>query len=159
MPRRLQWLLGSCTRERIGHMIKFGSVGVSSFALNAFLVWTGSHFARAQIVSPIVFVICGLLSFCGHAALTWRTARQRKLKAALALFIPVNWAAGAVNYVVFGFMLWLGAWSAVCYIVAMLVSVPLTYAWNAIVVFPKETMPKERILRMWEKLVEWNKQD
>lgn len=159
MSRHWQGLPGWASPERVWHFAKYGSVGVSGFLLNASLVWTGAHFAQAQTVSAVVFVLCGQYSFFMHAGLTWRDARERKLKAAWALFVPANWAAGAVNYAVFSFALWLGAWSVACYIAAMLVSVPITYAWNAIVVFPKETMPKERILRLWGKLVEWNKQN
>lgn len=148
---------GWMTRARIWHFMKYGSVGFSGFVLNASLFAALSQFVAPRIASPMVFVVCGQLSFLAHAFLTWRDARERKLRAAWALFTPANWTAGAVNYAVFGFVQDVAAWNWVAYAAAMVVSVPLTYAWNAICVFPKETMPKERILRLWEKLVEWNK--
>lgn len=157
MSRRWQRWPNRLMYERFWHFVKYGSVGLSSFGLNACLVWFGTRYGKPQIVSMIVFVICGQVSFFLHAGLTWRTARERKLKAAWALFVPANWTAGVVNYAVFSLALWLGAPSSVSYGAAMLISVSITYAWNAIVVFPRETMPKERILHFWQQLVEWNK--
>lgn len=156
MVRLKQFLGAHCTRQNVWHFTKYGSVGFSSFLLNASLVWWWSHYWKPEVVSGIVFAICGQVSFFGHALLTWRATRERKLRAAWVLFVPANWAAAGVNFAAFSFMVWLGAWPWLSYIVAMLVSVPLTYAWNAIAVFRKETKPKELVLRLWLRLVEWN---
>jgi putative flippase GtrA len=159
LSRRLTQLRNWLTPAQLWHFAKYAAVGLFGFALNASLVWAGSHYAKPQLVSGVVFVLCGQISFFLHAGLTWRTARERKLSAAWVLFIGGNWTAGGINAGVFALMLTMGAANAACYFVAMLVSVPLTYCWNALWVFRKETLPKERILRLWEKLVEWNKTD
>ena len=157
MAHRWQRVKGWFTRERVWHFAKYAMVGLFGFGLNAFLVWAGSQYAKPQYVSGVVFVICGQISFFLHAALTWGTARERKLRAAWALFVVGNWTAGFFNGLMFSSMLSHGASKPFCYVVAMGVSVPLTYGWNALCVFRKETLPKEWILRTWEKLVEWNK--